>query len=116
MRLTPDILRGAYDFLRLTRPFKRWNLPPAEGIKFVVGRRTDAAGEHTSYVNGEHAIMISEACVGHLDKTLEVMAHEMIHVYQVMRKTNTRSVHNAEFRRLAAQVCREHGFDPKAFI
>lgn len=43
------------------------------------------------------------------------MAHEMIHLHQHLRKTETRAQHNAEFKRLAAQVCAQHIFDPKSF-
>jgi hypothetical protein len=43
------------------------------------------------------------------------MAHEMIHLYQHEKGGCTRGVHNAHFMRLAARVCRVHGFDLESF-
>jgi hypothetical protein len=43
------------------------------------------------------------------------MAHEMIHLHQRVTGMENSAQHNAAFRKLAAHVCRLHGFDPKAF-
>src|SRR6185437_13045307 len=79
--LTPALIAGAYEFLRLTPPFKGWKLPPAGEIEFVVSRHRN----HVAYHRGlrrktrAHEIGISEVCVGHTDTLLRAMAHEMIH-------------------------------------
>jgi SprT-like family protein len=44
---------------------------------------------------------------------LAAMAHEMCHLRQEM--TGDRGHHTAAFRRMAARVCRAHGFDLKTF-
>ena len=38
LRLTPEILEGAYEFLRATPPFRGWRLPHADEVEFVVSR------------------------------------------------------------------------------
>jgi hypothetical protein len=47
---------------------------------------------------------------------MAVMAHEMVHLHQrdVCMETPG-AQHNAAFNKLAAKVCRLHGFDPKLF-
>ena len=37
LHLTPDILVGTYNLLRVTPPFRLWHLPEPEAISFVVG-------------------------------------------------------------------------------
>jgi len=47
------------------------------------------------------------------------MSHEMIHLHLEATGMESRSgdanTHNMAFRKLAARVCKLHGFDPKAF-
>ncbi len=112
--LTPDILCGAYDFMRLTPPFRRWKLPCGEEVEFRVGAPTDLRGWHirSPMLDGHHVVGVSKACIGRVDSLMAVMAHEMIHVRQSERRTETRNtIHNAEFRYLARLVCKHHGFD-----
>ncbi|MBI3676025.1 MAG: SprT-like domain-containing protein [Proteobacteria bacterium] len=118
LRLTPEIIEGAYEFLRLTPPFKNWRLPHADEVEFVVSRHH----LHLGYYRGlrrkvhSHEIGISETCVGHTNTLLRAMAHEMIHQYQQRARTETPNTeHNAEFKRLARTVCRHHGWDEKEF-
>ncbi len=113
MKLTPAILEAAYDFLRATPPFRRWRLPPGEEVTFKVGLRDDERGYYQWA--GSHAIGISAGCIGRTESLVETMAHEMIHLYQYHRGTDTSANHNAEFRRLVELVCRRHGFDPLLF-
>jgi hypothetical protein len=45
-----------------------------------------------------------------------VMAHEIIHLHQALVGMESPCAeHNAAFNKLAAQVCKTHGFDPKSF-
>jgi hypothetical protein len=117
--LTPDIIAGAYEFLRVTPPFRGWKLPHANDVEFVVSRHRT----HVAYHRGlrrktrSHEIGISEICVGHTETLLRAMAHEMIHQYQQRARSETpHTEHNAEFLKLARQVCRYHGWDEKEFL
>ena len=116
--LTPAILEAAYEFLRACPPFRAWKLPHADEIEFHVIQLKDREGDHTTYCGtDQHVIRISAKRIGHTDSLIVVMAHEMIHARQAITKTTTRgSMHNADFRRFAASVCRTHGFDPKTFV
>ncbi len=114
LHLTPDILCGTYDFMRLTLPFRCWKLPCGEEVEFKIGALVDLRGWHTRSTtrDGHHVVGVSKACIGRVDSLMAVMAHEMIHVRQSECETETRNtIHNAEFRRLARLVCKRHGFD-----
>jgi hypothetical protein len=113
MRLTAPILQAAYDFLRTTLPFRRWNLPPGEDVDFKVSKDHSAIG--TYQIRDDHTITISGARVCHTATLIVTMAHEMVHLAQVEDGSATRTMHNAAFRRMAKLVCKHHGFDPKEF-
>jgi hypothetical protein len=118
LHLTPDILAGAYDYLRVCPPFRRWKLPPSDEIEFIVTQvlKPQACYEKYRHEN-RHAISVSNRRIGTSANLIDVMAHEMIHLYQAITKTETPNTeHNAEFDRLARIVCRHHGFDLKNFI
>lgn len=113
LSITPEIIESAYEFLRTTLPFRRWKLPPADDIEFRVVRDPTIYG---SYIEeSSHIIAISDRLVGHTTTLLATLAHEMIHLYQAIRGTGGKNQHGVEFRKFAAQVCKAHGFDPKAF-
>lgn len=116
--LTPHILEASYEYLRATPPFRSWRLPKGREVKFHVLRTKQFEGDHTTYLReGGHIIRVSSGKIGHTGSLMAVMAHEMIHAYQARRKTETaNTVHNAEFHRLAARVCKLHGFDLKLFV
>lgn len=116
--LTPDMAAGAYEYLRVSKPYRRWKLPEADDLGFRITRHNDRFG----HFRGEalpgkiRDIAISESKVITNQMLVEVMAHEMIHLYQEIRGTGSNRVqHNAEFKRLARSICRTHGFDPKTF-
>lgn len=117
-RLTHENLPAAYEYLRACEPFRRWKLPEADDLGFKVTRHKDRFGHLHGDVRSPGAdIAISEACVGSSAKLLEIMSHEMIHLRQHIRGTETGNTqHNAEFKRLASQVCGVHQFDLKAFV
>jgi hypothetical protein len=118
LRLTPEIIEGAYEFLRTTPPFRGWNLPHADEVTFVVSRHKLHVGYHRGSRRKihSHEIGISQACVGHTNTLLRTMAHEMIHQHQQRQRTDTPNTeHNAEFTRLARIVCRHHGWDEGEF-
>lgn len=113
--LTPEVCRGAYDYLRVTKPFDGWNLPEGEDLTFKVSRSRKLFGCYY-VINARHVIMISARKHGHSLTLLMTMAHEMIHLYQFETGMfSPKTVHNEAFNKLAGLVCRLHGFDPKLF-
>lgn len=113
--LTPDMLAGAYEYLRTTPPFKGWRLPDADEVGFEVVVSKPYQGAFTFLENaGTPIIQISAAHVGHTIRLMTVLAHEMCHMRLWQRK-KLHTHHGKDFQRLAGQVCRFHGFDPKEF-
>lgn len=112
LRLTPDMLAAAYDFLRTTQPFRGWGLPDSDALGFHVVRRSKISAEF-GIENGVPFIRVSETYNGHTMTVLGTVAHEMIHLRQHL--TGDREHHGPRFQRMAARVCRAHGFDPKTF-
>lgn len=118
LRLTHENLPAAYEYLRACEPFKKWGLPHADEVAFTVSRHRDRYAHMVGYQRSREAeIAISELRVGSTDTLMSTMAHEMVHLHQHLRGTETaNTMHNADFMRLARAVCREHGFDPRAFV
>jgi hypothetical protein len=112
LRLTPDMLAAAYDFLRTTEPFKKWRLPESDEIGFCVVRDTQMFADY-GRENDVPVIRVSEAKNGHTETLLATLSHEMLHLR--LDLIGDRSNHGVRFRRMAAQVCRAHGFDLKTF-
>jgi hypothetical protein len=112
LRLTPDMLAVAYDFLRTTEPFRRWRLPESDELGFHVVRDTALSADFGVREDMPY-IRVSEANNGHTVTLLATLAHEMIHLRQHL--TGDREYHGPRFRRMAARVCAVHGFDPKIF-
>lgn len=114
--LTPDSLAAAYDYLRTTPPFKRWKLPVSDEVEFRVTRHRGEYGAH-DVRRSEHCVWVSSSIVTTTERLMMTMAHEMLHAYQDgIAKTATRTVHNREFHRLAARVCKSHGWAVGEFI
>lgn len=115
--LTKEMLAAAYDFLVTTPPFSRWKLPEAEDVKFSVTRDQRNFAQY-KWDGKQHTIWISSRGVGHSETLLLYLAHEMVHMYleeMGWESRGTEDTHNAAFEKFAAQVCKHHGFDPKAF-
>ncbi len=112
--LTPDVLQAAYEFIRTTKPFRGWNLPEGDDVKFKVVRTTKLRGWY-DFENGHHTIAISAGCISHTSNLIATMAHEVIHLHQRHCCMETSAQHNAAFKRLAATVCKVHGYDPMLF-
>lgn len=121
LHLTPALLEAAYELLRTTPPFKRWKLPHADAVEFHVFKarhRRHMADYEWFAVNGKasgHRIRIAV----HKDHRLLTgvvasMAHEMCHMRQRLMGTDYAS-HGRVFKRLAAQVCRAHGWQLDSF-
>lgn len=115
MHITPDLLEAGYELVRLTPPFRGWKMPHADEIYFAVGAARDRYGHFRAGLNGaRHEILISASCVGSLDMLQRTMMHEMVHL-EDFRRTGDGVSHGRNFKKLAAQVCRYHHLDPKAF-
>ena len=113
--LTPEMVAAAYDLLRTTPPFNRWNLPEPEDVTFRVVRDPKVYG---SYLRSgdRHIISVSSRWIGHLDRLLEVVAHEAIHLHEGATGADRgKGEHSAAFKKWADQICKLHGFDPKHF-
>lgn len=118
LHLTPDCLENAYEYLRTTLPFRRMNLPHADNLVFRVMGARDRFGHFRGRIKTKpelNEIGVSIRVVKSTDLLMATMAHEMIHLYQHENGSCTRSSHNSEFERIAARVCRIHGFDRKTF-
>ena len=115
--MTPNMLVAAYEFLCLMPPFSRWHLPVSDEVEFHVMRQYDREGDYEGPPSRKnHLIRCSSRWIGHTDNLLRVMAHEMIHLHQRLRKSDTPNTnHNREFVRLADQVATTHGWDPRLF-
>ena len=114
MHLTPEILEAAYEYLRATPPFARWKLPPGDEVAFRVLVTRDICGQHR-HDGKQHIIDVSTGRHEHTASLMITMAHEMVHLAQALRATETAGDHNREFQRLGRLVCRHHGFDSKEF-
>lgn len=112
--LTPTVLAAAYDFLCATQPFSAWNLPDSEEIRFRIVRSPSLRGWYTRE-NGKHVIAISSRCVGRTQSLVETLAHEICHLHEDRAGMLTCAEHSAAFLKLAARVCKFHGFDEALF-
>lgn len=113
--LSVESLRAAYEYLASTPPFIRWNLPDGHDVVFRVVKSTVDYGWYDRDRAGRHVIAVSRRSVGGSDSLMRTIAHEAIHLHQADVKMETSAEHNAAFWRLAAQVCRAHGWNVKEF-
>ena len=111
---TPHQAAAIYDCLREFPPFRQWKLPPAEEVTFTVNLAEGHAGQYWRS-GGTHHIDVSAKCMSHFNTFVEVMAHEMIHLYQNMKGTENKALHNAEFKRLSAAMCGKMGWDSRRY-
>jgi hypothetical protein len=112
MHITPEIVRAAYDYLRTTPPFKRWSLPPADEVEIRIMKHPEARAWCVDNVNPP-VISVSETLVGRTQTLIETLAHEMVHIY--LNRKGVKAHHGSDFKRCAASVCKQHGFDPLIF-
>lgn len=120
MHLTPTILEAAYNYLRATPPFSKWKLPESDAVEFHVTRTQPTKAHNIIYGDynnrpGKPRIRISHNAHKNQYMVVLTMAHEMVHMYQYQPGARGSYDHGPKFKRLAAQVCRAHGFDPETF-
>ena len=111
------MLAAAYDFLLTTPPFEGWNLPPSEDVGFKVSRSRKWFARYR-WSGTRHTIEVSANSVAYSGTLLAKISHELIHLHLEelnMDRRGTADTHNGAFRHLADEVCKTHGYDPKAF-
>ena len=119
MHITPALMEAAYELLRITPPFRKWKLAEPDDVVFRIIKTELTRG--TFYRAGKRGsklptIEISMKCIGSVHSLITTMAHEMTHMHEDTNHVARDDVmHSARFKRLAAQVCRHHGFDAKLF-
>ena len=109
MKITPEIARGAYEFLHTIPPFNGWNLPDGEDIKFKIIKSHMTSGEYRHYGGDDHEIAVYKDMMP--PALLGVVAHEMIHLHQRMTKTDGGGAHNRSFKILASKITKILGVD-----
>jgi len=114
LRLTPECLAAAYDYLRTTDPFLAWKLPKSGRVVFRVIRDPRRFADF-GLENDKPTIRVSIARNGHSSTLLSTVAHEAIHLHQYLKGLETKGEHNADFKQRACRVCACHGFDPLTF-
>ena len=97
----------------LFKLFEREIETPGDGIIIFQGMQEPKMFADFGMENGVPVIRVSEAKNGFTVTLLASVAHEMCHLRQ--ERIGDRSHHGAKFKRMAAQVCRAHGFDLKTF-
>jgi len=116
LRLTPEMLRAAYDYINTTEPFSKWNLPEGDDVTFKVIKTRRLYGDCQRIGDGKYRIRISAAVVGTTHALMTTMAHEMIHVHEEHSGMARAGVqHGKAFRKLAEEVCKIHELDLKLF-
>lgn len=116
LHLTIEMIELSYDLLRETPPFKRWKLPHSDEIQFDIIEVDTHSADYILVRDKTHRIRINNKWTGTLAKLIANLAHEMVHLRLESVCQNDRDdQHGPEFQRLAAQVCRHHGFDRKGF-
>lgn len=115
LRLTPDCLAAAYDFLRTTDPFKSWRLPESDDVAFHVIRSPKLFADFGIDDDGHPMIRVSAAKNGHTATLLMSVAHETLHFHQYLAGLDKGSDHNTDFKRKARRICLIHGWDPAMF-
>jgi hypothetical protein len=115
LRLTPDTLAAAYDFLRTTDPFKAWKLPHSDDVAFHVIRNQNIFADFGIDNDGQPLIRVSTAKNGHTATVLMSVAHEALHLHQYLAGLDKGSEHNSDFKRKAKRICAVHGWDTALF-
>lgn len=107
MIVTPHMAEAMYLCLRSMRPFCKWGLPDADSVGFRINGAKGDMGAH-NFHTGCHHIYLSQVNVRHFDALATTMAHEMIHVKQLM--SGKERTHGKYFLECAKQVCDELGW------
>lgn len=113
IHITPEMLEATYSLLRLTPPFRGWDLPEADHVEFQVTRQVNLRGEYL--YKGGHIIRISARNHGTLHELTRTMAHEVCHLREKQLGVRMDVSHSRTFEKAADSVCKHHLFDRRAF-
>lgn len=115
IRLTPETVAAAYDYLASMPPFDGWNMPDSGDVKFQIIKTKALYGQVRWTGKQYHMQISSYRCRRHVS-LLSTVAHEMAHMHQHSACFMKRNVHDAAFWALADQVCAHHpDFDRAVF-
>lgn len=115
LRLSPDTLAAAYEYLRTTDPFKGWKLPHSDEVAFHVIRASNVFADFGVEEDGTPVIRVSTAKNGHTATVLMSVAHEIVHYHQYLAGLDKGSEHNLDFKKKAKRICAVHGWDVAMF-
>lgn len=116
--INKGMLGPAYDYLRATKPFSGWKLPPASDVIFgIIPNKDRCAHYYRRQRDHRHVIECSSHWNTRHVMLLSSLSHEMCHLYLHLTKRHSRrNPHNAEFWRLADRICKVHiEFDRTVF-
>lgn len=115
LHITPEMMERTYELLRLTPPFRGWNLPHADEIEFrAVNMRGQDQG-YCQHLGTHHCIALATNKHSTLHSLTLTIAHEMVHLRMEHAHPKDRAHHGARFKRYADMVCRHHTFDRGQF-
>jgi len=110
MIINTDMLAHAYEYLSCTEPFRNWNLPPAEEVRFKTFRKWKKYA-HYFRVGDQHHIEFSTKHITSHYMLLATMAHEMLHLFLETHCMHGDDHHGEAFQKLANEVCELHDFN-----
>ena len=115
LHLTTDMCAAAYELLRVTPPFRRCKLPPADEVSFVVLWTDKCGADYFRLKDGTHRIRVNGKWHGSLPGLIQTMAHEMTHMMVDLACPSDQAHHGKRWTAAAVRVCRFHVFDHKRF-
>lgn len=109
--ITPEMLEANYRFLLTTLPFRNWNLPHPDRIRFRVMVTKERYGHWNGTPEGDTVgeLAVSIGMVVTTCGLTQTVAHEMVHIRQEAQ--GYRDHHGPHFKRLGKLVCRRHSWD-----
>lgn len=111
MNVNAEHVLAVYKMLLSFPPFSRWHLPDKVNTAVVPFKSFRA-----DYDPKTHTIRVSFEKITTFHCLVEAVAHEMCHIRQDrMNRWPVGDVHNADFQRMAKQVCKHFPFDPANF-
>jgi hypothetical protein len=112
IQMTPEILAGLYDVLRLTKPFKGWSLPHSDDVGFHTSEVDTPQGEWWfDKTTGQHQIRVSAKKHHTLYSAMTTISHEMVHMHEHQIGVRMDVHHGWTFKKFARSVCKWHHFD-----
>lgn len=121
IHITHQLVEQVYDLLRATPPFTRWRLPDPDAVEFhAVSIAGGAQAEHYVLADMEkkiehHVLRVNPKRHHTLHALQMTVAHEMCHMREYQLGNRRRGCHGRVFHKLAAQVCKHHGYDRGQF-